>query len=70
MKNKAFTSKKPFKNRAMKVEWDDSKSESEEVDNVNMCFMVHSDNASKVQYEAFLDDIEITFEEMAIAFQK
>jgi len=55
MKNKASTSKNTFKKKAMKVTWDDSESEPEEVDTANMCFMTQGDHASKIQTKPLLD---------------
>ena len=56
---------------AMKAIWDDSEIESEkEVYTTNMCFMAQGNISSEVQTELTLDDAEITFDEMAMAFQE
>ena len=46
---KATSSKKQQKKKALKASWDNSESESdEEVDTVNVCFMSHGDDSTKV----------------------
>jgi len=57
MKNKASSSKKPFKKKTIKATWDDSESDSEEdVDSTNVCFMAQGETSSKVTSEPTLDD--------------
>ena len=71
MKNKASTSKKTFKKKAMKATWDDSESDSEEnVDSANVCFMAQGETSSKVISEPTLDDSKLTLDELGFSFQK
>jgi len=50
----------------MVATWDDTESESkEENDAAHMCFMAHGEDASKVTLENFIEDDELTMDELA-----
>ena len=54
----------------MMATWNDSKIESEEeIDTAHMCFMAHSDEASKVNLENSLEDDNLTMDELAQFFK-
>ena len=59
------------KKKTLKATWDISESESnEEVDVANVCFMSHGDDPTKVPLETFLDDDELTMDEIATFFEE
>ena len=68
-KSKAFTSKKPYKKKALKAIWDLKSESEEEVDTANVCFIAN-DNTPKVTFEPSLDDCELIMDELGEAFEE
>ena len=68
-KSKPLTSKKPYKNKALKATWDSESETNEEVNTTNMCFIAN-DNTPKVTSESSLDDCELIMDELDEAFEE
>ena len=62
-KGKPITSKKPYKNKAMKATWDSKSESKEEVDMAHVCFMTN-ENTPKVTSESSLDECELSMDEL------
>jgi len=68
---KATSSKKQQKKKALKASWENSNRESdEEVDTINVCFMAHGDDPTKISLEIILDDDELILDELATFFEE
>ena len=68
-KNKSSTSKKPCKKKALRVTWDSERDSNEEGDMVNVCFKAN-ENTSKIYPEPYLEDSDLTIEELKEAFEE
>ena len=69
IKSKPSTSKKPYKEKALKATWDSESEIDEEVDTAHACFMTN-DNTPKVTSEPLLDNCELTMDELGEAFEE
>jgi len=67
----AATSRRVHKKKVMMATWDDSKSKSDKkVDTTIVCFIANRDDPTKVSLETFLDEDELTMNELTRFFEE
>jgi len=67
--SKAHNLKKPYKKKVLKATWDLKSESKEEVDTAHVCF-VANENTSKITFEFYLDECELSMEALVEAFEE
>ena len=70
MKNKVHTSKKPYKNKALKAALDLESKCDGDINTTNVCFMAQDNDPHKIILESFLDDSDLFIGELSDDFEQ